>query len=167
MNYLITVALVLLVYWKLKNQYYQKIASAYSYKLEDLRDKLMDYALDNKVDVQDWRFKFLNVSLSKNIEELHSLNIYLSLFIHLRNKDNQAFQKMHETVAEGISSHPQFNEIYQEYTRVLMSFMLSKLFWFKTVIKIHSFSSKTRKQFRTTLNSILISQDEAMFANMC
>jgi hypothetical protein len=79
MNYLIITALILLIYWKVKNQYYERLAMIYSYRLQGLRDKLKDHAIAGDIDITDWRYRYLDNVISKNIHELPCLNMYLSV----------------------------------------------------------------------------------------
>src|ERR1700761_8412387 len=92
MNTLIVIALISLVYWKFKNQYYHRAALIYRYRLDNLKDKLYDFYLDDKVNVEDWQFKYLESSIEKTIDELPCLNIYLTFYLYVKHNGNPEYK---------------------------------------------------------------------------
>ena len=159
MNILIIISLTLIVYWKVRNNYYDRLCIKYSYRLYDLRDILRECAIEKKIDSNDWRFKYLDTSFSKTIGELPNLNIITSYFISNRYRNNKTFISRKTTLMKEMSLDSTYNAIFYEYNKALLYYIFEKLFLVRLlvifIISFHITSSGIVSKCKNSLKKIV------------
>jgi hypothetical protein len=135
MTIYVIICLVLLVYWKVKNQYILRVTIKYQYKLYDLRDKLRDLAVANKIDKSSWRFKYLDGSISKTISELVSINLITTAILNTKYRKDKDFLFHEAIIMKGMGEDGYSHFIYEEYGNLIIDYVYEKHFIVRRVLK--------------------------------
>jgi hypothetical protein len=149
MTTLIITLISLLMYWRIRNLYYETVGIEHRHDLYSLRDKLRRLVIDNKIDKSDPAFYYLDNSISKTIKKIHCINLYSIIIFNRINKDNEFLKQNRKKVNHIINRNKHSKEIYQEYGIIVLNFILKKHYILKLC---------TILGFGAVLNSIKIIQ---------
>ena len=72
----------------------------YRYRLFALRDHLRESAIDGKLDKDSWVFDYLDTSITKTINLLPRLTVWVFALVFNRNRDKPDFKKVKEILIE-------------------------------------------------------------------
>jgi len=172
MNILISIGLFLAVYWKLRNQYYKRLAIKYSYMLYDLRDSLREQAVLMKINTNDWQFKYLDTSFSKTIQELPNLNLLLSIIISSKYKTKKSSKV---AIIKGMQENDTYSLLYHEYSMILLHYIFEKMILLNfafTVSKSLHITSKNIKSYinknvKKVVSNITVAPETSTFLTYC
>lgn len=157
LNFLLFILFACSIYWLLRNAYYSKLNFEYSLRFERLQDKVRHYAIENKIDGNNWIFDYLDKSLSRTIKRLDSLNLFLSFLMFYRYQRQGDFNSFQVKVQKSLSGNSHANEIFIEYTDLLKSYFRQKHYIFRffllttaQVIRVSAFLiTRTKSVFST------------------
>jgi hypothetical protein len=142
MNTYAIIFLLLICYWKIKNSFNARLTIDFQYKIYDLRDKLREYTVMGKINKYDWQFKYLDESLTNFATELNNLNLFTSIMLSLRlNKTHKSFKSDKIKIVKGMAENQYTNILYDEYSTLLIHYVLRKAFFFRFSVLVSILSS--------------------------
>lgn len=123
-NVIIIVVLSLLVIgWT----YYKKyLTLKYRYRFYALRDKVRFAGISEEFDVNSWEFSFLDNSIGSIIEKAEILNLWSSILLNYRNRNNPESIAFKRKVELSRAKHPLFRELHDEYRMLLTDYIIKK-----------------------------------------
>lgn len=71
--------------------YCKRLNSEFKMRLYALRDKTRLYAIENKIDRNEWIFRYFDESISKTISKIDYLNIFIISILHSRQTNNKNY----------------------------------------------------------------------------
>lgn len=153
MNTLICILILSICYWRIRNLYYNRIELQFRYDLYKLRDKLRMYAIDNKINANDWIFDYLDSSICKAIKRVTSLNVFLIVWISIKNNNVVAIKEFSKKLQFGLDRNEYLKEVYDEYGFLIFNYFqkkhyLVKLFMYvlgSIILSIQFFKNKFNK----------------------
>jgi hypothetical protein len=104
-------------------------------RLYKLRDKTRHYAIDNKLDKNEWIFDYLDMTLSRTISQLDKLHIGITVFLYNKYRRTADFNDFKLTVSNTLESNPMAKEIYDEYMNLLVAYFYKKHFIARRAVK--------------------------------
>jgi hypothetical protein len=140
MTIYVIVFLALVVYWKLKNQYGERVTLEFQYKLFDLRDTLREYAIAGKIDKDDMVFKYLDGSISKTVNDLETINLYSVFILTSRYRNNPEFLSHKERISKEIGANKYTQVFYEQYGELVGRYIIKKHFMIKFAFVLHILS---------------------------
>ena len=127
---------VAFTYWLSRNLYYDRLETEYSYKYYKLRDKLRRLAIEGKVDKNDWGFDYLDLSLSKTVNKIGSINLFVSVFLTLKHRKDEKYIQFCRNVAKKMKENELFNEIFVEYGKLSSQYVIGRHFWLRFIFRL-------------------------------
>jgi len=121
---LLLITLVLIFAW-VKYKYF--IAHKFKYRLYALRDKLRNSVIEGKIK-KEWYFYHLDNVLSRQINELDTINIWAVIGIYLRHKNNKDINVFRSKIDAILVASPEYASLYAEYSKIIAQFFLRKHF---------------------------------------
>ncbi len=121
-NTLLIILVILLVYWRMRNLYYNSLALEYQYKLYRLRDKVRLYAIDKKIKHHDIFFDYMDKSICVTVKELPNFNLLGIFFLYSKHKNEEkagSFKKM----IDGSIKNEFAKEVFEEYGKIISMYM--------------------------------------------
>lgn len=123
---LVAVLILLTLYWVGRNLFFDRLTTEFKMKLFKLRDKGRRYAIQNKLDEDEWVYEYLDLSISKMICHLEEINMYSTIYLSLKHNKNKRYKKNTEKIRETIKKNPHAQEIYNEYIGLMLNYFYRK-----------------------------------------
>lgn len=117
---------IVIVYIILKAFWVEYVTLKAKYKFYSLRDKLRMMAITKEVDEDDKMFDYLDISISKTINELPNLNVWVVIYYYFIHRKDTNFLKFQSDIGIHLRANPKFKEVYDSYTENAVLFSLSK-----------------------------------------
>lgn len=122
LNALLVVLVILLVYWRIRNLYYNSLALEYQFKLFKLRDKLRHYSIDKKINSKEVFFDYLDTSICVTVKELPNLNIFGIIYLNWKHKGEHLPEQFKKMTNDGMQN--EFSkEIFNEYGKIIFEYI--------------------------------------------
>lgn len=136
MNILLVIAILLVFYWRVRSLYYYRLNLKYKYEFYRLRDKLRQYAIEGKIDSQNWMFSYLDTSISKTVANIERINFFTSILLYRKHKKDTIVNFFAKKVDDGVKKNPYFKEIFTEYGAITFNLVLRKHYWLHLNLKL-------------------------------
>lgn len=174
MNTLAIIFLFLICYWRIKNQFNQRITLEFQYKIYDVRDKLREYAISGRIDKRSWQFKYLDESLTMIHQEMDQMNLFTSTMLAIKLKDKSFFQNDRKRVVKGMKENRYTEILYDEYGKLIVHYLLRKAFFvrfsilvsFLTIFIGKEMLERRKRWAKRTLNNVVFIPDETQNLNL-
>ena len=125
MAYVIIFLTAFLFYFALR-QYRFYLYRKYELRLFVLRDKLREYAIEKKINKNDWTFQYFDSSMSKMITTFKLINLYYAVLLFKSYDDNPRFVEFKRHLNLALDKNPNLQEINNEYSKIIVEYILNK-----------------------------------------
>lgn len=136
MNTIITIGVILFVYWKIKQAYRRTTDIEFRMNLYRLRDKLRAHVISGEIKEDDWFFDFMDTSICKSIEKVTSMNLFSIVLLQLTNKNNENIARFSKQVDNKITHNQAARDIHIEYGNILVKHIFQKHYILRFVFKL-------------------------------
>jgi hypothetical protein len=138
MNTFVLITIVGLLFWRLRNLYYNSLELEYEYKLFELRDKLRRAVIEEKLNANSLFFQYMDESLCRTITELSRLNLLTVLILSYRHRNKYASEEFQSSITEEINNNVIVKELYFEFGDLLLSYFHKRHRFLKGFIRVLS-----------------------------
>lgn len=145
---ILIIAVSIIVYWRKRHIQYHTLD--FRYKLFRLRDDLRFQAINNKIDKDNWAFKYLDSSLSITINEAYYITLSSIIAYGLIHESNKGLTEFRRELGKEISKNSELIRIEEEYKKAIKEYVLQQDHVFFVVINpifksIHVFNNLSKK----------------------
>lgn len=158
MNILVAIALIGLLFWKLKNNYIKRITLDYSFKLQDIQFKLDVFAIANKVNNDNAKYRYINNYIGSINSKLDFLNLGMLIIYFIRDKRRESKLPPKPKSApvsmskKDLKIYSELIKIEKEYNTALFTYIVKKSVVYKFVVIITYLGIKPIKRFTNRLS---------------
>ena len=154
-NIIFSALILLILYWKARNLYYDRLELSYKHKLYALRDKLRMYAIQGEIDKNSWIFEYLDTSICRTISALDKLDIYLIMasFLERKKEEEKKKEAFTKLTLESATNNKFIKEIVVNYGKITLGYLISKHFLlFKLPVLLSSFQKLKKQKAKVAKN---------------
>lgn len=157
----IILLLILFLYWRWRVLYSRRLRLKYQFLFFKLRDELRLKAINEKIE-KDWVFTYLDSSISRTVASLSTFNILLALFTFIKYRNNTNIREFKDRFIHELDKNPTAKKIFEDYGKLMTSFILQKHFFFfftlKSFLFVHLFTKlkiiKLRKRSKDLVEAM-------------
>lgn len=125
MEVIILLAVSIIIY------YAMRCYKLYNYRkhqimLTRVKDKLICYSKEGKINEQTWLFEYLNTSISKSLITFSHFNIWYAIFLRKNHKNDHELSMFKLHLEHSLLEDEYCNEVYQEYLTVLCLYVVKR-----------------------------------------